>query len=112
MANLEDQTLLCYNCATGNKPIENKPKEIHFKGDNLSITFMSADEDQKAYDGYFAQMPWESNGFDREVYEEMEMQFKPQGIPCLVLLGPDGHMFYNGCRGDVDALTPEQCLAK
>ena len=72
------------------EPKEEEAKPIeHINGPLLKITFMSGDRDKKAYDEYFATMPWTSDGYDKECYRKMMDDFGLSGIPALVVLNKD-----------------------
>jgi nucleoredoxin len=62
---------------------------------------MSGDQDEGAYNAYFASMPWVSDGFNREFYQKKMGEFGIRGIPTFVLLKKDGTMASKDCRGDV-----------
>ncbi|KAM0965196.1 hypothetical protein ACFX2C_021138 [Malus domestica] len=64
--------------------------ELSPKGD-FEIVFISADEDDESFEGYFAKMPWLAFPFsDSEARDRVDELFKVRGIPNLVILGEDG----------------------
>ncbi|KAM1831448.1 hypothetical protein ACFX13_021540 [Malus domestica] len=64
--------------------------ELSPKGD-FEIVFISADEDDESFEGYFAKMPWLAFPFsDSEARDRVDELFKVRGIPHLVILGEDG----------------------
>ncbi|CAN6676137.1 unnamed protein product [Malus baccata var. baccata] len=64
--------------------------ELSPKGD-FEIVFISADEDDESFKGYFAKMPWLAIPFsDSEARDRVDELFKVRGIPHLVILGEDG----------------------
>ncbi|KAM0961907.1 hypothetical protein ACFX2I_021103 [Malus domestica] len=64
--------------------------ELSPKGD-FEIVFISADEDDESFKGYFAKMPWLAIPFsDSEARNRVDELFKVRGIPHLVILGEDG----------------------
>lgn len=62
------------------------------KGDDedFEIVFVSSDHDQIAFESYFATMPWLALPFGDSTIKELAKYFDVQGIPCLVIIGPDG----------------------
>lgn len=95
---------MCYYCATGEaKPSESdKPSASHFSGNNCHIEFLSGDQDENAFNAYFASMPWVATaGYNRETYQKKMGTYGIRGIPTLVLLKGDGTMASKDCRGDV-----------
>ncbi|UJR24056.1 hypothetical protein I4U23_027024 [Adineta vaga] len=68
--------------------------EVHNEiKDNLDVVFVSCDEDQEAFDGYFKEMPWKALPFsDRDRSQTLGEKFEVEGIPSLVVLSPSGEM--------------------
>jgi nucleoredoxin len=65
-------------------------KELSTKGD-FEIIFISADEDEESFNGYFSKMPWLAIPFsDSEKRDLLDEEFKVRGIPTLVIIGEDG----------------------
>ena len=62
LAFIADQYAMCYYCATGKpRPSESeKPSATHFSGNSCHVDFMSGDQDENAYNAYYASMPWMS----------------------------------------------------
>jgi nucleoredoxin len=59
--------------------------------DNFEIIFVSSDRDQSSFDEYHKSMPWLALPFDqRDAKADLSTKFKVQGIPTLVVLGPEG----------------------
>ncbi|XP_031277024.1 probable nucleoredoxin 1 [Pistacia vera] len=64
--------------------------EISSKGD-FEVVFVSADEDDEAFKGYFSKMPWLAIPFsDSETRDSLDELFKVRGIPYLVILDENG----------------------
>ncbi|KAI9125221.1 hypothetical protein K1719_003837 [Acacia pycnantha] len=64
--------------------------EVSAKGD-FEIIFVSADEDEDAFKGYFSKMPWLAVPFsDSETRDRLDELFEVQGIPHLVILDENG----------------------
>ena len=59
--------------------------------DQFEIVFVSSDRDAAVFKEYAAEMPWLSLPYaERELKEELSTACKVQGIPTLVIVGPDG----------------------
>ena len=64
--------------------------EVSSKGD-FEIIFVSADEDEDSFNGYFSKMPWLAIPFsDTDKRGELDELFEVQGIPHLVILDENG----------------------
>merc|ERR1719299_178071 len=62
-----------------------------FSGLGMEIVFVSSDKDEAAFNDYFGEMPWVALPFEkRDLKETLSKKYKVQGIPSLVILGPDG----------------------
>jgi len=62
-----------------------------FSGLGMEIVFASSDKNEEAFNSYFGEMPWVALPFEkRDVKEALSKKYKVQGIPSLVVLGPDG----------------------
>ncbi|XP_009334675.2 probable nucleoredoxin 2 isoform X1 [Pyrus x bretschneideri] len=59
-------------------------------GEDFEIVFVSSDRDQTSFDSYFNTMPWLALPFGDPNIKELVKHFDVKGIPCLVILGPDG----------------------
>ena len=69
---------------------------------NFEIVFVSSDRDEHSFDEYFAEMPWASLPYsDRASKERLSSKFGVQGIPTLVVLGPDGELITKNGRSKV-----------
>ncbi|KAF0695678.1 Aste57867_13523 [Aphanomyces stellatus] len=60
-------------------------------GHDLEIVFVSGDRDSSSFDAYRQKMPWLALPFDaaQSAYEELTEMFGVEGIPHLVVLGPN-----------------------
>jgi len=59
--------------------------------DKMEIFFVSSDRDQKSFDEYFAEMPWQALPFEkREEKGTLSDMFGVSGIPSFVVLNNDG----------------------
>ncbi|CAL1355483.1 unnamed protein product [Linum trigynum] len=58
--------------------------------DDFEIVFVSSDRDHESYASYFSLMPWLAIPFGDANIRSLAKHFDVQGIPCLVILGPDG----------------------
>lgn len=60
------------------------------EGEDFEIVFVSHDRDQESFDSYFDKMPWLALPFGDPAAKDLAKHFDVKGIPCLVILGPDG----------------------
>lgn len=64
--------------------------------------FVSSDRDQGAFDEYYGEMPWLALPFsNRDAKAALSKKYKVQGIPSLVVLGPDGKVVTTNGRQKV-----------
>ncbi|CAN1824714.1 Probable nucleoredoxin 2, partial [Linum perenne] len=97
VASLVGKTIGLYFSAQWCLPCEKfTPKliPIYHEGNNnehdFEIVFVSNDRDQDSFNSYYAQMPWLALPFGDPNIKTLAKHFDVQGIPCLVILGPDG----------------------
>ncbi|XP_077236421.1 putative nucleoredoxin 1 [Tasmannia lanceolata] len=65
-------------------------QELSPKGD-FEVVFVSADEDEESFNGYFSKMPWLAIPFsDSDIRNGLNELFKVAGIPHLVILDESG----------------------
>ncbi|KAK4793410.1 hypothetical protein SAY86_023845 [Trapa natans] len=64
---------------------------------NFEIVFISADEDDEAFNEYFVKMPWLAIPFaDPEKRDSLDELFKVRGIPHLVIIDEAGRVISDG----------------
>merc|ERR1719440_1325545 len=67
------------------------------------VVFVSSDRDEEAFNSYYGEMPWVALPYDRrDLKAVLNKKYKVQGIPSLVILGPDGNLITKEGRGAVD----------
>ncbi|KAH1121517.1 hypothetical protein J1N35_004677 [Gossypium stocksii] len=59
-------------------------------GEYFEIVFVSNDRDQSSFDSYYGTMPWLALPFGDPIIRTLAKYFDVQGIPCLIIIGPDG----------------------
>ncbi|XP_050119098.1 probable nucleoredoxin 1 [Malus sylvestris] len=80
----------CSPCQQFTPALVEAYNEISPNGD-FEIIFISADEDDESFNGYFSKMPWLAIPFsDSDARDSVDGLFKVRGIPHLVILGEDG----------------------
>ncbi|XP_061359275.1 probable nucleoredoxin 2 isoform X2 [Gastrolobium bilobum] len=66
-------------------------QELAQKGEeDFEIVLVSSDRDQASFDSYYSTMPWLALPFGDPEIKKLARHFHVQGIPCLVIIGPDG----------------------
>jgi len=82
-----------------------KLAEFHIKhaaAKGFETVFVSSDKDQSSFDDYFGEMPWLALPYDKRAEKDaLSKKYKVQGIPSLVILGPDGKLITKEGRGKV-----------
>ncbi|AES74069.1 putative protein-disulfide reductase [Medicago truncatula] len=58
--------------------------------EDFEIVLVSNDRDQESFDSYYNIMPWLALPFGDPEIKNLARHFDVQGIPCLVIIGPDG----------------------
>ncbi|KAJ1376938.1 Thioredoxin-like fold [Sesbania bispinosa] len=65
--------------------------ELAEKGEeDFEIVLISSDRDQASFDSYYSTMPWLALPFGDPEIKNLARHFDVQGIPCLVIVGPNG----------------------
>eukprot|EP01018_Ginkgo_biloba_P027556 Gb_30883 [translate_table: standard] len=64
--------------------------ELKKKGEALEIVFISDDREEHAFQEYYGSMPWLALPFGDKTEKILSRYFQIQGIPTLIVLGPDG----------------------
>ncbi|MFQ6621682.1 hypothetical protein Gotur_001716 [Gossypium turneri] len=59
-------------------------------GEDFEIVFVSNDRDQSSFDSYYGTMPWLALPSGDPIIRTLAKYFDVQGIPCLIIIGPDG----------------------
>lgn len=68
--------------------------------DDFEIIFVSSDSDEAKFDEYRGEQPWLALPFaDRKAKEALSEKFEIEGIPSLVIIGPDGSIINGDARG-------------
>jgi len=68
----------------------------------LAVVFVSADQDQEAFNEYFGEQPWYAVPYDQtETRESLNEQFGIRGIPSLLVLDQQGKLVTKEGRADV-----------
>ena len=81
------------------------------EANGLEIVFVSADQDEDAFNGYYGEQPWVATIFGADANEALNGRFDVSGIPTLVVLnGETGALIDANARttvasniGNVDA---------
>eukprot|EP01018_Ginkgo_biloba_P027560 Gb_39281 [translate_table: standard] len=64
--------------------------ELKERGEAFEIVFISSDKDQNAFEEYFASMPWLALPYGDKLKKDLNKFFRVEGIPTLIVIGPDG----------------------
>jgi len=75
-------------------------KDLSGKG--LEVVFVSSDKDEASFKDYYGEQPWLALPFnDRAKKDALSKKFKVQGIPAVVILGPDGSVITKDGRAAI-----------
>ncbi|GMJ02742.1 nucleoredoxin 1 [Hibiscus trionum] len=84
-------------CRNFNNLLVSVYEQLKSNGCNFEVVFVSSDEDLGAFNGYRETMPWLSIPYsDLETKKALNRQFDVEGIPCLIILQPDGSILHDG----------------
>lgn len=74
----------------------------NLKAKGLEVIFVSSDKDEAAFIDYYGEMPWLSLPYaNRDLQKVLNTKFKVQGIPSVVVLGPDGEVITKDGRAAI-----------
>jgi len=77
-------------------------KKVKEAGKEFEVIFVSSDRDEGAFKEYFGEMPWLALPYsERGVKEKLSSHFGIEGIPSFVMIGEDGKVISDNCRGAV-----------
>ena len=79
--------------------------------DDIEIVFVSSDQDEAKWKEYFATMPWKSIPFGDARKGTLGQKHSVSGIPCLVIIKPDGTVISANARNDVQSKGPAAIAA-
>jgi len=76
-------------------------KESAMAGKDTMVVFVSSDQDQAAFDGYYGEMPWHALPFDqRDLKGKLSAKFEVKGIPALIVLDGKGQLVTSQGRSE------------
>ncbi|KAI6688395.1 hypothetical protein NL676_025223 [Syzygium grande] len=79
-------------CQNFNRVLSSAYEQLKTNRSNFEVVFISADEDLSAFSSYYSSMPWLAIPFsDLESKKALSRKFDVEGIPCLIILQPDGN---------------------
>ena len=75
--------------------------EVNKTEKNLEIVFVTCDQSQEQFNGYFSEMPWLAVPFGDQRCDLLSDMFECKSIPYLVILRPDGSVVTKNARNEV-----------
>jgi hypothetical protein len=70
--------------------------QLKAEGKPIEVIFVSADKDQRAFDEYFAKMPWHAVPYaDRDTESLLSEVFDVEAAPRVMFTNPDGQIAHN-----------------
>eukprot|EP00879_Flechtneria_rotunda_P006558 GHRR01006891.1.p1 GENE.GHRR01006891.1~~GHRR01006891.1.p1 ORF type:complete len:208 (+),score=49.63 GHRR01006891.1:71-625(+) len=92
----------CPPCRGFTPQLANIYSKLKKDGKEFEVVFVSMDRNQHEFNEYFATMPWLAVPFqDDQLRSVLSRKFKVNGIPHLVVLGPDGTVVSSNARSAV-----------
>ena len=83
----------CARLCRGFTPKFAEVHKKHAEATDFETVLVSRDKDQEAVNEYYGEMSWVALPFDKsDLKAALNKKFKVQGIPSLVILGPDGSL--------------------
>jgi len=74
----------------------------NLKAKGLEVVFVSSDKDADGFKEYFGEMPWLALPYsERDTKEALDKKYKVQGIPSVVILGPQGELITKDGRAAI-----------
>jgi nucleoredoxin len=80
----------CPPCKFFTPTLANAYNSINSGQKQLEIVFVSADQSEEDFKGYFATMPWLAMQFDIDTLGDVADKFDISSVPVLVVLNKDG----------------------
>ncbi|KAL3734314.1 hypothetical protein ACJRO7_023631 [Eucalyptus globulus] len=92
-------------CRNFNCVLSEAYEQLKTNQSKFEVVFVSADEDLSAFNSYHSSMPWLAIPFsDLESKKALSRRFDVEGIPCLVILQPDGNKEEEILRNGVELI--------
>jgi nucleoredoxin len=92
----------CPPCRGYTPQLATKYEEIKAAGLPFEVIFVSSDQNENAFNEYFAEHPWAAMPYElRQRKEDLSSHFGVEGIPTLVLLDTDRSVITKSGRGAV-----------
>lgn len=74
----------------------------HAASKNFEVVFVSSDKDSDQFNEYYGEQPWLALPYNQRAQkDQLSKKFKVQGIPFLVILGPEGQTYTKDGRSKV-----------
>merc|ERR1712150_223452 len=86
----------------GFTPVFAKAYDAHYKKKDFECVFVSSDQDEGSFNGYYKEMPWVALPFkDRKGKEKLSGKYGVRGIPSLIILDKNGEIITKDGREKV-----------
>ncbi|XP_010923905.1 probable nucleoredoxin 2 [Elaeis guineensis] len=80
----------CPPCTKFTSKLASIYNNLKEKNEEFEIVFVSMDRDEAGYLQCYSEMPWLALPYDSESSKALARYFDVQGIPALIIIGPDG----------------------
>ncbi|XP_043689646.1 probable nucleoredoxin 2 [Telopea speciosissima] len=82
--------LACLPCEKFTSKLVSVYENLKEKKEAFEIVFISTDQDESGYSGFYQSMPWHALPYGDETAKVLLKYFNVKGIPSLIIIGPDG----------------------
>lgn len=90
----------CPPCRKFTPKLKSVYDELKGRGEDFEVIFVSSDRDQESFEEYYGSMPWLALPFnDNKSARSLSHYFDIEGIPQLVIIGPNGKTVTTDGRG-------------
>lgn len=89
----------CPPCRKFTPKLKSVYDELKGRGEEFEVIFVSSDRDEDSFKEYYESMPWLALPFDDVLKRSLSQYFDIEGIPQLVIIGPNGKTVTTDGRG-------------
>ena len=68
----------------------------------FEVVFVSSDDDQATFENHYAQMPWLSLSYDKEVFQNLFTSYDVEKIPTVILVNRDCDIVTRDLKNNIE----------
>ena len=91
----------CPPCKMFTPKLKAAYEEANADGKKFEVVFISADQSEEEFQGYFESMPWLAPKFDEDELGEISEQFGVSSIPALIVIDSSGAKKTDNAKTDI-----------